>query len=762
MAMKRVIAYYMHEREQSEALRRMSAPEVTDSFAIGEMNDNDIEALRRAGLIVQEQQAAPPPEEVPQEVLPGIRPHLAMAGVATEEPIFRRAVEEAHPAAVDYYLVRLRGPLLEVWRDKFAAIGVTLLEWVPDGGFKARLRREQIPLVQALDFVERVSWISPANSAPKTMTSSLPALAPGQPSPAGLRMVTYDVRLHLPEDRKTVEDWLRGRNVSIAGSSGRKIRFYVTENSPALDELGALPEVDTVAEYVAPELFNDAARRLLCIDGWPGQNPATCLTQDGAGQIVAVADTGIDDEHPDFQGRIVGKVARGRPNDTSDPLGHGTHVAGSVLGDGAASNGQIKGAAPKAQLFFQSLLDAQGGLGGLPLDLNDLFDEAYRANARIHNNSWGSATASIYTINSEEVDEFVHSHPDMLIVIAAGNEGTAASPVKAARGFVDWLSIGSPASCKNALTVGASRSDRSDGALSGMKWVEFKPERFPYLPIAWEHVSGNPDCLAAFSSRGPCDDRRIKPDVVAPGTDIASTKSSLAPIRKFWGEYPATPGQPKNPRYAFDGGTSMAAPLVSGCAALIRQYYVQDRKHEPSAALLKATLINGTQWLLGKDSTAPTSGEPNYHQGHGRICMELTIPNAWQQGLRLQFVDEWKTPSRAFTRTGARRRFQFQLPADTPALRICMAYTDLPARGLQNNLNLMVQHAESGKKWLGNAGLPDALVLPDPDNNVETVRVDGPPAGTYYIQVFAGNLLKPPQDFALVVTGYPVSDLSEI
>lgn len=749
MAKRRVIAYFMHESERVSAEQAMTSANVTDSFAIGDMEDTQIAELKKQGIIVN----AVSSPSAPDEAVARDSRRLAALGLSLTASA-ARAFDEATPAVEDFYNVQLKGPLMENWRQQLESAGVRLLERDQWGRYKARLTAQQVSAVSGLDFVESVKWITPGDSAPTQVTQSVPP-TPGAAPATGLQMITFDVRLHLAEDNAKIVDWLRNRNVSISGASGRKIRFFAIENSPVLTDLALLPEVDVIAEYVKPELYNDCARRILGVAA-SQSNLTVCVGQDGKGQIVAVADTGIDDTHPDFAGRIVAKIGLGRANVTDDPKGHGTHVAGSVLGDGAASGGQYKGTAPKASLFFQSLLDSNGDLGGLPLDLNDLFTEAYQGGARIHNNSWGANTPSSYTINSEEVDEFVRNNPDMLIVIAAGNAGSGANPKKAAPGFVDWLSIGSPASCKNALTVGASRSDRTNGPLSSTTWGQGWPSAFPQPPICNETISGNPNSLAAFSSRGPCDDRRIKPDVVAPGTEIASAKSAIAPLANFWGPVK------NNPKYAYDGGTSMATPLVSGCAALVRQYYVEDRQHKPSAALLKATLVNSTQWLTGADSTAPTAGRPNYHQGHGRIDMQMAIPNACKPSLQLQFVDDWQDKTKSFARTGDRKRYQFVLPAGTPELRICMAYTDAPARALQNNLNLIVQHLESNTRWMGNQDLPDALVIPDPDNNVEAVKIQNPAQGTYLVQVFVGNLLQLPQDFALVVTGIGVPALVQI
>jgi serine protease AprX len=741
MAKKRIVAYFMHETEQHAAQLAMPAARSTDSYVIGEIDENRIDALKAEGLIVQEIADAP---SLP---LADLSPALT---TASRNFRFESAALEFDPTRANIYTIRLAGPLLEEWRQQLTALGVEIIESIGPQLYTAELQPAEVSPVRNLPFVTTLHVHAEPEKAPPIPTSKAgPPINPGVD-----QILTYDIRLKSPADAAAVLGRLSGRDVLVAGTRGRKIRIALKENSPILAELGAMPEVYQVLEYVPPKLSNDRARILLGID-LPGNSVTTVIPFDGKGQIVGIADTGIDDQHPDFQGRLVGISALGRTNDHSDPNGHGTHVAGSVSGDGKASNGSVRGVAPAAGIFFQSIMDAKGELGGLPWDLNDLFNEAYQMGARIHNNSWGADTASRYTFNSIEADEFVESHRDMVIVIAAGNEGTARAPFSAQPGFVDWLSIGSPATSKNSVTVGASQTDRTTGGLSGLTWNQGWPQDFPMAPIAAEKISGNPESMAAFSSRGPCDDRRIKPDVVAPGTDIVSTKSSRAPLANFWASFPGHTG-----RYAYMGGTSMAAPIVSGCLALIRQYYVDERHHDPSAALLKATLINSTRRLSGTTATADFAVLPNFHQGFGCVHMPWAIPNPGEPSLKLEFLDTWKDNTQQFTFTGQRFRYQITV-GNGRALRFCLAYTDIPARALQNNLNLFVQSLTTNQKWVGNQDLPMRLSPVDGENNVEIIRIDAPTPGDYLIQIAATNLLSTKgQDFALVVTGDLQSGIS--
>jgi serine protease AprX len=720
-----VIAYPMHEYEHDAVRQAMPDGSSNGSVIVGQLDDGEIERLREQGVLIQVFELAEPPATPPSAPFRfGFSVPRGLAG----------------PAPTVYRL-RLNGPLFPPARRNLEQLGVEILEGLPQFALKVRIPVGNVDAVNRLGFVA-----GPAEPLAQAESVSIfSAIRDLPPSAADLTPVPFDVLLLGPDALQPFLDWLRDRKVAVDDVSGTKVRLSLEEQSPLVSQIGNLKEwVACIEQYVPPKLYNDMARQRLGIDCDQGCQP---FPFEGEGQIVAVADTGLDDTHPDFANRIVAVRAWGRPPaNTSDPIGHGTHVAGSLLGDGAASGGKFKGTAPKARLFFQSLLDQSGGLGGLPLTLDRLLEEAYQGGARIHNNSWGTPASSEYRIASNEVDEFVHRRKDMLVVICAGNEGSAADPAMGKRnvpaGYVDFQSIGAPATCKNALTVGASRSGRREGGWAARTYGSVWPAQFPCPPIATALISADPQAIGGFSSRGPCL-YRIKPDVIAPGTDILSCRSSLAADEEFWGPYPL------NPRYAFMGGTSMATPLVSGCAALVREYYIKTRKHQPSAALVKATLINGTVWLSGQDAVADYPQLPNYHQGFGAVHLPSSIPTPRDPAMMLEFVDNWNDPPSHLVDAEAR----FKLGVAGGRLRLCLAYTDAPGSGLQNNLNLLIQVPGVLRKRFGNENLPRGFNGPDPVNNVEVFTIDDAPPGDYLIQIKATNLIKPPQDFALVATG---------
>lgn len=748
MAERKVIAYCMHEHEFAAVDPRMKDPTWTASYAVGSMDDAAIKELEDQGIIVEVL------EPEPEAGAPAARPEARPAGAAPAELPGDPLPAALHPTKDNVFVVAIQGPvLLEEWRQAVEALGVRFIETRGANQYTARLSLGQVGQLKALPFVSDVHLLSPDETTGRTFT---PAARERGFGAAPARMVVYDVLLHAPDDLDEVRQWLADRGVTVLASGRRKLRVELAADSPHAREIQALPGVVEIQEYVPPKLANDRARRLLGLASTAG---AAVLPQTGANQIVGVADSGLDHAHTAFAGRVLAIFSRGRPGDASDPHGHGTHVAGSVLGDGVgAAGGAGAGVAPAAQLVFQSIMDAQGRLGGLPVELSELFDEAYQEGARIHNNSWSADTKSFYTFSSREVDEFVFDHPDMLVVIAAGNEGSAHSPFNASVGFVDWQSIGSPATAKNALTVGASRSDRAAEGQSQTTYKQFDPARFPDPPIAAETISGNPECLAAFSGRGPCDSSRIKPDLVAPGTDILSARAATAPVQSFWG----VPGDPALAAYAYMGGTSMAAPLVSGCAALVRQYYRDDRQIDPSAALLKATLVNSTKWLSGPDAIADHQKAPNYHQGFGALFMPHAIPNPTEPWMRLEFVDTWKDQALQLAGTGDRRRFAFQVTGGA-FLHLCLAWTDPPpGPGLQNTLAVILEGPLTPPKVPGNHERPRRIDPVDRDNNVQIVRIDNPPPGNYLAIVFARNMLRPSQDYALVVTGALGGGLLEV
>src|ERR1044072_573657 len=120
--------------------------------------------------------------------------------------------------------------------------------------------------------------------------------------------------------------------------------------------------------------------------------------------------------------------------------------------------------------------------------------------------------------------------------------------------------------------------------------------------------------MAAFSSRGPTPEGRIGPTVVGPGTSVLSALSRAAT---------STPGDPfgssADPAFMFDSGTSMATPLVAGCVAVLRETLVKNGTPKPSAALIKAMLINGADELKGQYPPSEAGPSPNNNSGFGIV-----------------------------------------------------------------------------------------------------------------------------------------------
>ena len=363
-------------------------------------------------------------------------------------------------------------------------------------------------------------------------------------------------------------------------------------------QLDALAQSDAVL-WIEPardmKLFDEVSSKIVAGDGGPNLLLSQALGFDGSGVKVAVADSGLNNGdaqtmHPDLLGRTPAFFHYGTLTDAADEHSHGTHCAGIIAGNGATGevddNGALYGlgVAPGASIIAQRIFDELGNYEAPP-SFEKLTRDAVRAGADIGSNSWGDDTGGRYDTSAMEFDELVRDADALalgdqqyILEFSAGNAGPLPR------------TIGSPAVAKNVIATGACQSDRAD---------------------LYIYDTG-PDTMADFSSRGPCEDGRIKPDVVAPGTWIASLQSESATDLYAWA--------PISSRYQYQGGTSQAGPHVSGAAAVFVQYYRQTHTNAaPSPALVKAALINSA---VDMDNTVETEPVPNNDEGWGRVDLD--------------------------------------------------------------------------------------------------------------------------------------------
>ena len=707
-------------------------------------------------------------------------------------------------SVADYWIVQALDQRFPEVQRVVAATGATIASYMHDDAYVVRATPAQIGQIRTSPAVRWVGYYQPAWRVPVAVAGF-----PGLVDLEGSRRYLVYV-FEAEQDLGAVARALS----SIPGAElvgGPNQVMEVKATAAQIPAIAAVPGVEWVGIKPRPVLLNRNARwvtdtgvRDLFWATAPGR-------LNGAGQTAAVADTAVNYKE-DLNGRAhIGfsdcppsgackeaKYTQAAPGSSTaamftvvdhntghrkmvaffdigetgpnpyDPSSHGSHTAGSVTGDQPAYQEHTRddGIAPAAMHVHQNIGTEGGGLA-LPGDLYDLFVQAYRPrnpasvsdtsgpngnpadystnyvpleDARTHNNSWGLIVPIVDPGYASRMDQFVWDHEDMLIVASAGNEGPGAGTIIA------------PSLGKNDLSSGASANGRQ-----------------PMASI---------DSMANFSSHGPTGDGRYGVDLATPGMVITSVKGGTVD------------------GYHVAQGTSMSGPILTGLATLVREYFHDgyaraggdgfpagapdgtrnNRLHNPSAALVKATLINGAVrmegWYTGADGTdrALDGQWPSEGQGFGRVNLDNSLyfggdaTNNW-------YRDVYRADAEAFPVSAlpATRSYKLQVAGGEP-FDVTLAWTDAPdplavgTPALVNNLDLVVT-APNGTTYVGNnmnsrldpqveeeETIPGSAA-PDTRNPVERVRIADPAPGTYTVTVRAGAIAVGNQGYALAASG---------
>jgi hypothetical protein len=669
--------------------------------------------------------------------------HLRNELIETDSGTNRAAMAAAmHTgiAASGLYLIQFTGPLEPARRLALRQAGVELLQYVPEDAFIAKFNNVSAASVEALGYV---SWIGPYHAGYKVHprlaaavqtngTVSINILLSASATPAEIASVRSHLAVVSHESHLRQGTIVRGEMLP-----GRL---------EALSQSGAVLWIERAPKR---KLVDEFASKI--VGGDDGRVATPTVTQqlgfNGAGVTVCVADTGLDSGntntmHPDLRGRVTGFQYYGSLPDGSDGYGHGTHCAGIVAGNAATGETDPDtgafyglGVASSANLFVERIFDDNANeVSPFPSD-ETLTHDAVRHGAKVGSNSWGNDVQGEYDTDCAQFDELVRDadagtagDQPYILEFSAGNAGP------------DTQTIGSPACAKNVIATGAS-------------------ENVPgTLALTYGLYADGPDTMADFSSRGPCADGRLKPDLVAPGSWIASAASSAAPNEA------AIAWSAIDSFYVFMGGTSMSGPHAAGAAAVFVQYYESTHANAvPSPALVKAALINSADEL--DEANGGPSPIPNNDEGWGRITLTNIITTNYNTAPRFyQYLDQ----SVLLTNGQVYARHIFVQGSEQP-LKITLAYTDVPGfpgalPALVNDLDLEVVGPDGtlyrGNQFGAGESVPNA---PSSDklNNVEGVFLSQPTPGDYLVRVRASKIVQDAisntpaidQDFALVASG---------
>ncbi len=609
-------------------------------------------------------------------------------GIMRALPMAAAATDNKH------FLVQFDGPLSDDQKSQLADDGIELLQYVPNYAYTVRatsglstevMRRHGIRWV---DFIQPDYKLSPVLRDP----SDAPWAARAGDS------IQLTVAFHRDEPLSAAVKLMEGSH------QARVIGVEPTTHSidvvVPIGQVAELPQLEQVffVEPALPEPIedNNSSRQNINADAVQ----AAPYNLDGSGVMLAQWDGGrADATHGDFGGRLI-------QTDASALSTHATHVAGTVMGSGAGSSGTYRGMAPGAQMLTKQWF------GSGSEAFNDYQNAIAGYAARVSQNSWGygpgdpasqSSCESVmgnYWAISGTIDNIVRGDAGAPIVAvwSAGNQRGNSSSYCGSLGW-SYNTTDPLASAKNVITVGA--------------------------------VNSNNSSMTSFSSWGPTDDGRLKPDVVGPGCQ-SSSDFGVTSCKQVSG-------------YTVMCGTSMSAPAVSGVIALVMQRHDQLF---PNDTLLPSTV----KALLINSATDLGNIGPDFQYGYGRVDALAAVTKV-SAGEPSYVKGSMATGSATF--------YDLTVPSGATRIRVTLAWDDPGATSfsgvtLVNDLDLRLidPNGVEWSPWVMSAAAPalPATRTADHLNNVETVELNSPTAGLWRAKVTGYNVPQGPQRFSLVFT----------
>lgn len=648
--------------------------------------------------------------------VPADRQSVEVAG--TESPI---AVGDTRITPEGFSLIHLAKGLPRP-RQWISGRGLTPVEYLGSGGWLVH-RDSTVPPLDVS--TPEVDWI-------RTWTPELKWHATESP-PSGQVFRVLELREQEPDSRQEIHR----RLVSATSAS----------------ELADDPTVFFIEPYLKPTLLSGVQKALSLsppdANGWhPSGESFAALEELSDLPLVQidVVDSGFDSgqevSHPGLPRPVASWnwTAEGGLDDAS---GHGTFLAGLIVGtsaDGTTDDSGFSvgaGLIPTARFSFSKVFD------GLDFKLGNhsFFEVATQSldqGAQIFLASWGAAAQGAYTSWSQDFDAIVRDADGdssnelspLVVVVAAGNGGPARS-------------LDAPGTAKNVITVGASEGLVARG--------------FDGCMVSPDGADNGGD-VARISSRGPTEDQRIKPDLVAPGTHIIAARSQSTNYNgsglcdSDW-----RPRDSDSTLYTAASGTSPAAALVAGAASVVMASHHERYGEWPSPALVRGTLIAHALDLQGGATGTPELVDfaPSSSQGWGRLSLNRLLVGAPRVLYDQEFLFENTADFLALP--------ILRVASEDEPVRIVLTWTDPPGGlsggALVNDLDLFV--AVDGVAYFGNV-FESGHSIPggefDYRNNVEVFELELPQGTQLEVEVIAaelvgdgvpGNASAVDQDFAL-------------